>query len=83
MAMPEPGRKCRIAHRAEQGRLLGSALLRDAIIRTRAAAEFGGVAGLLVHALSPDAKRFYERHGFVECPSNPMTLVARLKDLTK
>jgi GNAT superfamily N-acetyltransferase len=68
--------------RAEQGRLLGSLLLRDAVMRTRAAAEFGGVAGLLVHALSEEAKRFYLRHGFVECPSSPLTLVARLKDLT-
>ncbi len=69
--------------RSEQGRMLGSLLLRDAILRTRAAAEFGGVSGLLVHALSEDAKRFYAHRGFVECPSNSMTLVARLKDLTK
>jgi predicted N-acetyltransferase YhbS len=67
--------------RSEQGRMLGSLLLRDAIIRTRAAAEFGGVAGLLVHALSENAKRFYTNHGFVESPSNAMTLIARLKDL--
>jgi hypothetical protein len=32
-------------------------------------------------ALSEDAKRFYEHWGFVESPHNPMTLVARLKDL--
>jgi ribosomal protein S18 acetylase RimI-like enzyme len=69
--------------RAEQGKMLGSLLLRDAVLRTLSAAEFGGVAGLLVHALSEEAKRFYLRHGFAECPSNPMTLVARLKDLTK
>lgn len=66
---------------SEQGRMLGSLLLRDAAIRTRAAAEFGGVAGLLVHALSEDAKRFYMQRGFSESPSNTMTLVARLKDL--
>lgn len=69
--------------RSEQGKMLGSLLLRDAVYRTCAAAEFGGIAGLLVHALSDDAKRFYAHHGFVECPSNPMTLVARLKDITK
>lgn len=63
--------------------MLGSLLLRDAVIRTCAAAEFGGVAGLLAHALSEDAKRFYMNRGFVECPSNAMTLVARLKDLTE
>jgi GNAT superfamily N-acetyltransferase len=68
--------------RVEQGNMLGSLLLRDAVLRTRAAAEFGGVAGLLVHALSEEAKRFYLRHGFVDAPSSPLTLVARLKDLT-
>jgi len=67
--------------RAEQGRGLGSLLLRDAVIRTAAAAQFGGVAGLLAHAISPEAKRFYMRHGFIESPADPMTLVARLKDL--
>ncbi|QGM99473.1 GNAT family N-acetyltransferase [Methylocystis parvus] len=67
--------------RSEQGRMLGSLLLRDAIIRTRAAAEFGGIAGLLVHALSVEAKRFYMHRGFVESPSRPMTLLARLKDI--
>jgi hypothetical protein len=36
---------------------------------------------MLVHALSEDAKHFYQRWGFVESPYNPMTLVARLKDL--
>lgn len=66
--------------RAEQGNRLGSLLLRDAVLRTRAAAEFGGVAGLLVHALSDEAKRFYLRHGFVDSPASPLTLVARLKD---
>jgi GNAT superfamily N-acetyltransferase len=69
--------------RAEQGRMLGALLLRDAVLRTRAAAEYGGVAGLLVHALSEDAKRFYVRHGFSECPSRDWTLVARLKDITE
>jgi GNAT superfamily N-acetyltransferase len=68
--------------RAEQGKMLGALLLRDAVLRTRAAAEFGGVAGLLVHALSEDARRFYLRHGFIESPSSPLTLVARLRDLT-
>lgn len=66
--------------RAEQGRQLGSLLLRDAILRTRAAAKLGGIAGLLVHAISENAKQFYLRRGFIECPNNPMTLVARLKD---
>ena len=63
-----------------QGRGLGKLLLRDCVLRTQRAAEIIGVRGLLVHALSPAAKRFYENNGFQETPSNPMTLVVALKD---
>jgi GNAT superfamily N-acetyltransferase len=63
-----------------QGRRLGVALLQDAVIRTREAAEIVGVRGLLVHALSEEAKAFYEKHGFVSSPTQPMTLVLSLKN---
>ncbi len=63
-----------------QNRGLGALLLRDAILRTMQAAAIIGVRGLLVHALSPAAKRFYEKHGFKESPADPMTLVLALKD---
>ncbi len=53
---------------------LGTALLRDALQRTLQAAEIAGVAALLVHALSEDAKRFYRSRGFVESPVRPMTM---------
>lgn len=67
--------------RAEQGKGLGASLLRDALARTQRASRDIGIAAVLVHAISEDAKRFYERWGFVEGPSNPMTLMVRLKDL--
>jgi GNAT superfamily N-acetyltransferase len=63
-----------------QNRGLGRLLLRDAILRTGQAAAIIGVRGLLVHALSPAAKRFYEDNGFVESPASPMTLLIALKD---
>lgn len=62
-----------------QGRGLGAALLRDAVERTQAASAILGIRGLLVHALSDEAKAFYEYHGFVASPSRPMTLVMSLK----
>lgn len=65
---------------AWQGRGLGRLLLRDAVLRTRQAAETIGIRGLLVHALSPAAKRFYESHGCRESPANPMTLMVTLAD---
>lgn len=65
---------------SQQNHGLGKTLLRDAILRTMQAAEIIGVRGLLVHALSPAAKRFYEKNGFLESPAEPMTLVLALKD---
>jgi len=67
--------------RHEQGKGLGALLLRDALTRVQRAAREMGIAGVLVHAISDDAKRFYQHWGFIEAPSNPMTLVARLKDI--
>ena len=49
---------------AWQGRGLGSALLRDAVLRVVGAAETIGVRALLVHAISEEAKAFYEHWGF-------------------
>jgi GNAT superfamily N-acetyltransferase len=67
--------------RREQGKGLGALLLRDAVVRTCRVAQDAGIAGMLVHALSDTAKSFYQHWGFVESLHNPMTLVARLKDL--
>ena len=69
--------------RAYQERGSGAGLLRDAILRTLQAAEFGGIRAILVHAISDDAKRFYERHGFVESPVDPMTLMITIADAKK
>lgn len=65
---------------AYQGRGLGEGLLRDAILRTLQAAELGGIRAILVHAISEEAKRFYQRHGFVESPVDPMTLMITIAD---
>ena len=63
-----------------QGRGLGRALLRDAILRTLRAAEIAGIRAMLVHAISDDARRFYERCGFRPSPLDPMTLMITLED---
>lgn len=62
-----------------QGHGLGAALLRDAVERTRAASNILGLRGLLVHALSDDAKALYERYGFVASPEQPMLRVMSLR----
>lgn len=63
-----------------QGGGLGRALLRDAVLRTMQAAEIAGIRAVLVHAISEDAKRFYERCGFRPSPIDPMTLMITLGD---
>ena len=69
--------------RAWRGRNLGASLLRDAVIRTLQAAEIGGIRAILVSAISEDAKRFYERHGFGVSPVDPMVLVITVADAGK
>jgi GNAT superfamily N-acetyltransferase len=62
-----------------QGKGLGAAMLQDAVLRTGQAATILGIRGILVHAISDEAKAFYEHHGFAASPKNPMTLVLSLK----
>lgn len=58
---------------------LGSALLRDMLIRSVSVASDAGIFAILVHALSEQAKRFYLSRGFVESPLQPMTLMMTLE----
>jgi len=83
--MPEPipvvvlGRLA--AAKTHHGRGLGRALFQDAARRVIQAADAIGVRGLIVHALSEDAKAFYLRLGFDQSPLEPMTLMITLSDL--
>jgi GNAT superfamily N-acetyltransferase len=54
---------------------LGSALLRDAMLRTLSISQETGVALMFVHALHDQAKQFYLSRGFVQSPLQPMTLM--------
>ena len=62
-----------------QGKGLGAALLQDAMRRSTQAAAILGIRGLLAHAISLQAKTFYEYHGFVASPTQAMTLVLSIK----
>ena len=66
-----------------QGRGIGSGLLRDAVLRTVQAAEIAGIRAILVHALSDAAKHFYQRHGFMASPINPMTVMITVAEAVK
>lgn len=67
--------------RAYQGRGLGRALVRDAGLRLLQAAGILGIRGLLVHAMSEEARAFYLALGFTASPLDPMTLMVGLRDL--
>lgn len=70
-------------HKNHQQSGLGTALLRDAIMRSLRAAEIAGVTALLVHAISEEAKRFYRSRGFLESPIRPMTMCLMLSTVSK
>ena len=61
--------------------LLGRALVRDAGLRVIQAADILGIRGIIVRALSLEAKAFYERVGFDPSPLDPMLLMITLADL--
>jgi GNAT superfamily N-acetyltransferase len=65
--------------RRAQGIKLGTALLKDALLRAVSVSQNAGVRALLVHALNPAAKAFYEHYGFQPSSIKPMTLMLRLK----
>lgn len=64
--------------RGAQGKQLGGALLKNAVLRALSVAENAGVRALLVHALHDQAKAFYRHYGFEESPADPMTLMLRI-----
>ena len=66
---------------AWHGRRIGRAMVRDACMRVLQAAETIGIRGIVVHALSNEAKTFYEHVGFEPSPLEPMTLMVTLSDL--
>jgi GNAT superfamily N-acetyltransferase len=67
----------------EQGRGLGRALLRDALLQVAAVSTQVGVRALLVHAESPGAARFYTHFdpAFEQLPGDPLHLVLLLKNI--
>lgn len=66
---------------SQQRRGIGRALVQDTARRVLSAADLIGVRGLLVRALSSDAKAFYEHLGFDASPRDPLLLMVTLNDL--
>ncbi len=66
---------------ALHGQGVGRALVRDAGLRIIQIAETIGIRGMLVHALSVEAREFYLRVGFEPSPLDPMMLMITLGNL--
>lgn len=67
--------------RTLQGRGIGRFVVRDVAMRVHHAAQLIGIRGLLVHAISDDARAFYEKMGFEPSALDPMTLVITMADI--
>jgi GNAT superfamily N-acetyltransferase len=63
-----------------QSKGIGKGLLRDAILRTLKASEIAGIRAILVHAISEEAKQFYEQYRFTASSLEPLTLMIKIND---
>ena len=61
---------------------IGRVLFKDAAIRVARAADAIGIRGIIVHAISEDAKNFYLKLGFDPNPKEPMLLLVTLDDVS-
>jgi GNAT superfamily N-acetyltransferase len=67
--------------RSHQGQGLGRSMFQDAAKRIVQTADTIGIRGLLVHAMSDEAKAFYLQLGLNPSPLEPMTLMVTMADL--
>ena len=67
--------------RAEKGKGLGAALLKDALLRSLQAADIIGCRAVLVHAKDQAAQAFYKKFGFEASPIDEFHLFLLMKDI--
>jgi GNAT superfamily N-acetyltransferase len=66
-----------------QGKGIGPALLKDALLRAASAAATIGARAVLVHAKDDNAQGFYEHFNFEPSASDPYHLLLIMKDLLR
>ncbi len=64
-----------------QGAGLGTALLKDALLRTAQAADIAGIRALVVHAKNESARQWYLNWEFEPSPSDAFHLFLLTKDI--
>lgn len=65
---------------SHQGKGLGKALLKDALLRTVQASDIAGIRCLLVHAKDNSARQWYELFDFEPSPVDPYQMFLLIKD---
>lgn len=66
---------------SERGKGLGSALLKDALLRSLQAADIIGCRAVVVHAKDAAAQAFYRKFGFESSPIDEFHLFLLMKDI--
>jgi GNAT superfamily N-acetyltransferase len=61
-----------------EGAGVGKGLIKDAVLRASQVAEIIGGRAMLCHAIDENAKNFYLKHGFIESPLEPLTVMLSL-----
>lgn len=65
-----------------QNKGLGSALLKDAALKTLQISKTAGIKAMIVHAINQKALQFYQARGFTASPINRKTLMISIKELS-
>ena len=67
--------------KAYQGKGIGRALLKDALLRTLQVSDIVGIRALIVHAKNDTARQWFAGWEFEPSPTDPLHLFLILKDL--
>jgi len=66
-----------------QGQSFGKHLLKDCLLRVIAVSEHVAFKALMIHAIDEAAKEYYINFGFLESPTNDLTVYLPMKQIRK
>ena len=63
----------------EQKQGIGKGLLKEALLKTIAAADIAGLRAIVVDAINTKMAEYYKGIGFIECPVGPQKLMMSIE----
>jgi predicted N-acetyltransferase YhbS len=63
----------------EQGQGIGKGLLKEALLKTIAAADIAGLRAIVVDAINEKMAAYYKGIGFIQCPVGPRKLMMAIE----